>query len=309
MHRTQNEPGGAIFASFPARNLDGTDSVVLFHPDPIRHEADAMQQLTSDAQNALQNLAQRYGVSIDAVTSMLFAVSNGGGTMAQFNVPELGGSGQWMQGGMTMVGDMFNYGLQSKVSGLCSELSSLLRSQNVFLPQPQFSPQQQQYQGGGFGFPSYGSSLWPAELGQPSSSGGQNDVRYAYFPHVSRLAIDRGGNMTIYDTLDHNIGGVQQQQGGPSGTLSFSSQRGTFTVDSLPVVSGASTASQSYPPPQSAPVYTQEPAPSQQFGSVDGPRTQQEVLTALERLGDLHQKGILTDSEFQAKKSELLSRI
>jgi hypothetical protein len=70
-----------------------------------------MNQLTPEAQNALQNLAQRYGVSVDAVTSMLFAVSNGGGTMAQFNVPELGGSGQWMQGGMTMVGDMFNYGL------------------------------------------------------------------------------------------------------------------------------------------------------------------------------------------------------
>jgi hypothetical protein len=215
---------------------------------------------------------------------------------------------------MTMVGDMFNYGLQSKVSGLCSELSSLLRSQNVFVPQQQFAPQQQQYQGSGFGFPSYGSSQWPSELGQPSSSGGQNDVRYAYFPHVSRLAIDRGGNMTIYDTLDHNIGGVQQQQGGSPGTLSFSSQRGTFTVDSLPVVSGASTASQSYPPPpppqQSAPAYAPEPSPSQQLNSssVDA-RTQQEVLTALERLGDLYQKGILTDSEFQAKKSELLSRL
>jgi hypothetical protein len=274
-----------------------------------------MQQLTSDAQNALQNLAQRYGVSLDAVTSMLFAVSNGGGTMAQFNVPELGGSGQWMQGGMTMVGDMFNYGLQSKVSGLCSELSSLLRSQNVFVPQPQFSPQQQQYQGSGFGFPSYGSSMWPSELGQPSSSGGQNDTRYAYFPHVSRLAIDRGGNMTIYDTLDHNIGGVQQQQGGSPGTLSFSSQRGTFTVDSLPIVSGAPTSSQSYSPPQSQPAYSEptyapEPAPFQQSNSQsDGPRTQQEVLTALERLGDLHQKGILTDSEFQSKKAELLSRI
>lgn len=284
-----------------------------------------MQQLTLDAQNAVRNLSERYGVSLDAVTSLLFAVSNGGGTMAQFNVPELGGSGQWMQGGMTMVGDMFNSGLQSRVSGLCSELSSLLRSQNVFAPPPpQFAPQQQQYQGGGFGFPSFGSSLWPSDLGQPSSSGGQNDVRYAVFPYVSRLAIDRGGQMTIYDTLDHNIGGVQQQQGGPSGTLSFTSQRGTFTVDSLPVVSGASTASQAMPlqqptAPQFEPQMQQPMAPqfepqmqspmAPQFEPQQAPRTQSEVLTALERLGDLHQKGILTDAEFQSKKAELLSRL
>jgi hypothetical protein len=265
-----------------------------------------MNQLTSDAQYALQNLAQRYGVSLDAVTSMLFAVSNGGGTMAQFNVPELGGSGQWMQGGMTMVGDMFNYGLQSKVSGLCSELSNLLRSQNVFVPAP---PMNNSQGGSGFQFGSFGgSNNWPAELGQPSSSGGQNDTRYAVFPQVSRLAIDRGGQITVYDTLDHNIGGVQQQQGGSPGSLSFSSQRGTFTVDSLPIVSPAPPVQQysqpAYvpdPPPMNAPVAT--------FSSNDANRTQQELLTALERLGDLHQRGILTDSEFQAKKAELLSRI
>lgn len=268
-----------------------------------------MSQLTSDAQYAIQGLAQRYGLSLDAVTTMLYAVSNGGGTMAQFNVPELGGSGQWMQGGMTMVGDMFNYGLQSKVSGLCSELSSLLRSQNVFAPQPQYAPAQQQYQGqGGYGFQSFASSVWPAELGQPSSSGGQNDVRYAVFPHVARLAIDRAGQVTVYDTLDHNIGGVQQQQGGPSGTLSFTSQRGTFTVDSLPVVSGAGVQ-QPQQSPQPQPQFQPQMAAPVQQATGDAPRTQSELLTALERLGDLYQKGILTDSEFQAKKAELLSRI
>ena len=251
-----------------------------------------MNQLTVEAQQALQDLAQRYGVSVDAARTMLFAVSSGGGTMAQFNVPELGGSGQWMQGGMTMVGDMFNYGLQAKVSGLCSELSQLLRSQPVFAPQQ--SQSQSSGGGGGFGYGGYPGNFWPAELGQPSSSGGQNDSRYAYFPHVNRLAIDRGGQVTVYDTLDHSIGGVQQQQGGPYGSLSFSSQRGTFTVDSLPIVS---------PAPQAAPVQSEFYSPSL------SPKSQGEVLSALERLGDLHQKGILTDSEFQSKKAELLSRL
>jgi hypothetical protein len=106
----------------------------------------------------------------------------------------------------------------------------LLNSQQVFVPLPPNT-------GGGSGYGGFGNNWWPAELGSPSSSGGQNDSRYAYFPQTQRLAIDRGGQLTIYNTLDHQIGGVQQQQGGPYGSLSFSSQFGTFTVDSLPIVS------------------------------------------------------------------------
>src|SRR5882672_12206737 len=122
-----------------------------------------MQELTDDGYRAVQNLAQRYGVSTDAVKTLLFAVSAGGGTMAQFYHPELGGGGQWMRGGMTMVGDMFNGGLQATVSGLCSELSSLLNDQQVFAPVPQSSS-------GDFMAP--GNDWWPADLGHPSSSGG-----------------------------------------------------------------------------------------------------------------------------------------
>src|SRR4051794_13191231 len=168
-----------------------------------------MQPLTASGEAAVQNLAHRYGVSLDAAKTLLFAVNAGGGTMAQFYHPELGGGGQWMRGGMTMVGDMFNSGLQSTVSGLCSELSSLLNSMQVFAPLPPSS------QGGGY-FGGGSNNWWPNELGSPSSSGGQNDSRYAYFPNPRRLAIQRNGQVTIYDTLDHSIGGVQQQQGGNS---------------------------------------------------------------------------------------------
>jgi hypothetical protein len=148
--------------------------------------------------------------------------------LAQFDHPELGGSGQWMSGGMTMVGDMFNYGLKAKVSGLCAEISSLLNSEQLLVPLPVHSM-------GRSIFP--GNAWWPAELGNPSSTGGQNDVRYAYFHQSRRLAILYNGKITLYDTLDHRIGGVQQQQGGYAGSLTFSSQYGTFSVDTLPVVS------------------------------------------------------------------------
>ncbi len=216
-----------------------------------------MQQLTPAGDTAVRELAQRYGVSVDAVSTLLSAVAAGGGTMAQFYHPELGGGGQWMRGGMTMVGDMFNSGLQSRVSALCSELSTLLGSTQVFTPS---TPE------------ANGSSMnhgwWPADLGTPSSTGGQNNSRYAYFPTTRRLVVDSGGRLAIYDTLDHQIGGVQQQQGGQWGSLSFSSQFGTFTVESLPRVGGVPvTGSNDAQSHHASPTASPEPAVSQPHGS------------------------------------------
>ena len=54
-----------------------------------------MQQLTTAGQQLVNDVSNRYGLSQDAVVHMLVAVNNGSGSMAQFNCPELGGSGQW----------------------------------------------------------------------------------------------------------------------------------------------------------------------------------------------------------------------
>src|SRR6201986_5531376 len=99
-----------------------------------------MPPLTAEGQQQINDLAARYGISSATVLTMLEAVMNGGGSMAQLYHPELGGGGQWMRGGMTMVGDMFNHGLQALVSNLCSELSNLLGSQQAFVHAPQYSP-------------------------------------------------------------------------------------------------------------------------------------------------------------------------
>jgi hypothetical protein len=232
-----------------------------------------VRKLTSQGERAVADLSVKYGVSTDAVRVMLEAVRVGNGTMAQFSHPELGGRGQWMAGGMTMVGDMFNHSLQATVSGLASELSIMLASTPMYTPAPDLG------------------SWWPGELGRPGSSGSQDDSRYAVFPQARRLAVQSGGGpVRIYDTLDHAIGGVQQQRGGLPGTLSFTSQHGTFTVESLPLAG----------PAQATP-----PAPGAAPGAADADA----VLAALERLGDLHQRGVLTDEEFAAKKAELLSRL
>jgi hypothetical protein len=91
----------------------------------------SLQELTDQGRQRIDELAKRYSVSSGAVMTLLRALVNSNGDMAQFNHPELGGGGQWMRGGMTMVGDMFNYGLKSKVDGLCSELSQLLAQHAV----------------------------------------------------------------------------------------------------------------------------------------------------------------------------------
>jgi hypothetical protein len=251
-----------------------------------------VRKLSSEGERAVADLSARYGVSTDAVRAMLEAVRLGNGTMAQFSHPELGGRGQWMAGGMTMVGDMFNHGLQATVSGLANELSSLLASTPVYMaaPDPVTAAGPGQVHLADLG------SWWPGELGRPGSSGSQDDSRYAVFPQARRLAVLSGGRpVRVYDTLDHAIGGVQQQQGGQPGRLSFTSQYGTFTVDSLPLVTPDRTTPPSPPPPappeQAAPARTDADA----------------LLAALDRLGDLHQRGVLTDEEFAAKKAELLS--
>ncbi|MGU3434850.1 SHOCT domain-containing protein [Actinomycetes bacterium M1A6_2h] len=267
------------------------------------------QQLTPDGRQSVESIAQRFGISTGAVETMLVAVNIGGGTMAQFNIAELGGGGQWMRGGMTMVGNMFDHGLKQRVDNLCNELSNLLASKQVFAVVPNAA--------GG-----HGNNWWPAELGTPSSSGGQNDSRYAVFPQVKRLAIQYGGSVTVYDTLDYSIGGVSQQQGSGPQSLLFSSQKGQVPVTSLPQVrtdsDGRATPTVQQPtasvpsPPQhrndSTQQWTQQPeqrpspAPS---GSSDS----NDVIASIEALAGLHARGILTDDEFSAKKAELLGRL
>lgn len=256
-----------------------------------------MQNLTQDGQQLVNNLSAKYNLSYDAVMHMLIAVNNGCGTQAQFNCPELGGAGQWMRGGMTMVGDMFNYGLKMTVDNLCSELSNGLANLQVFVKIPQGMP---------------GSSeWWPGNLGHPFSTGAQNNIRYAVFPN--RLAVELNGQVTVYDTLDHSIGGVSQQQGGDS-SLTFSSQYGTISVNSLPIISGQGTPpapQQNFAEPIQPQYHQTSPNnPSQAFqnptpttSSVD------EAIQLIEKLAKLKEIGAISDEEYHAKKTELLNRI
>jgi hypothetical protein len=77
-----------------------------------------------------------------------------------------------------------------------------------------------------------GPKWWPNDLGAPASCGSQNDVRYAFFPSSRRLAIEESGKVTVYDSGDHQISGVSQQQGSDR-TLAFTSQKGDVKTNEL----------------------------------------------------------------------------
>ena len=266
------------------------------------------QPLTSEGEKIAGDLARRHGFSGDAVTQMMYAVLNGNGAMAQFSHPEFGGSGQWMRGGMLMLGDMFNYGLKNRVDALCNDISGILANQPGLLSSGSF---QSQSQGGNSrqtqatGAPQGPSSLflpdpasnwWPQELGAPNATGSQNSVRYAYFGGARRLAVQTGSDVWVYDTLDHRIGGFSQQQGS-GGSILFTSQYGTVNLSNLPVVS------------QNGQPFRRTPEPFSASGPPKGSKPSSDVLATIERLGALKTQGILTDAEFNAKKAELLSRL
>lgn len=263
-----------------------------------------MQNLTPAGDNLVSEISNRYNLSRDAVVHMLVAVNNGGGSMAQFNCPELGGSGQWMHGGMIMVGDMFNHGLKTTVNNLCIELASALANLQIFPVVPTGSPDSNQW--------------WPGDLGQPFSSGAQNNTKYAIFP--GKLAVQLNGQVTVYDTLNHNIGGVSQQQGGDT-SLTFSSQFGTISVNQLPILSGAGMADATVAESDSTNTnFTQPPEPKsiqsnvhqegQQWSSSDtATESKDEIITLIEKLANLRDAGALTDEDFDTKKKELLARL
>jgi len=284
-----------------------------------------MRQLSPTGRQTINYLAQQHGFSPAAVSSMLESLINGNGSMAQFNHPEFGGSGQWMKGGMTMVSDMFNDHLKDQINQLCSDLSRLVANETDLIGSGSFQSQrqgnQQQDHFGGdlpshresgpggtvslFVPPAPGSSgdWWPGNLGWPSTIGAQNNVRYAYFAQARRLAIEVNGKIAVYDTLDHRIGGFSQQQS-HGGSLTFSSQHGVVDVTTLPVISADGV------PQQPSSRAASASSPVQQDPVTDTSNAEAaDVFVTIEKLAALCAKGILTEDEFATKKAELLGRL
>ncbi|WP_026630519.1 SHOCT domain-containing protein [Dyadobacter alkalitolerans] len=273
-----------------------------------------MKALTSSGRQYVEDIAAKYNLKTETVEALLRAVISGNGTMAQFNIAELGGSGQWMKGGMTMVGDMFNNSLKSTVDKLSSELSEQVSTRVLYedsaeeLNEDRSNVQRQE---SGALFSRDGS--WPSVFGNPTASGSQNNFRYAYFAPVRRLVIEENGKRTIYDTKHYHITGIAQQQGGGN-SYTFTSQDGSVDLRSLALIS--EPGEQTQPTPEIAYDVTSNAdlhAETLDLSAADrsaADRSPQDIIIAtIEKVNVLFEKGQITEEEFKAKKQELLSRL
>jgi hypothetical protein len=113
--------------------------------------------------------------------------------------------------------------LGSTIAGQSNVLEILMKPMEPMKPMTPMQPMQA------------AKRWWPEALGEnPSSAGGQNQTRYAFFAEKRRLAVDSGdGNIKVYDTGDHRISGVQQSQSGSGGNTTFTSQHGEVDLATL----------------------------------------------------------------------------
>ena len=176
---------------------------------------------TFDSQ--LREIAVRHGLSTASAAQLADGLLRTQGRQVQFNIPEFGGMGQWMPG-MVMAGHIFDTQLKARVDAACTDIARLVREGQIQASPS--GPDQNQSA-------AQSKNWWPGDLGTPAIIGGQNDLRYAWFPGIHRLAINEGGQVSVYDTADHFISGVSQQQSDRGRTLVFTSQHGVVNLSQL----------------------------------------------------------------------------
>ena len=100
----------------------------------------------------------------------------------------------------------------------------------------------------------------------------------------------------MYDTSGYDIGGFGKQQSGDA-SLTFTSPRGIVRVDRLPRVTSAKPAQEARGSEGT------QSAPTPAGGDTGS------IVALIGQLGQLKEKGLLTEQEFAAKKGELLKRL
>jgi hypothetical protein len=129
------------------------------------------------------------------------------------------------------------------------------------------------------------------------------------------------GQVTVYDTLDHHVSGVSQQQGAGS-SWTFTSQYGVVALHTLPIMASNRPEAASPVPtrPALAPTVSADRPAVDMAGSTSRPSPAppvadttaaqpMDIFAALERLAELQRRGILSEEECTTKKAELLRRL
>ena len=229
--------------------------------------------------------------------------------------------GQWSQGGMIMVGDMFNNALKYRVDSCATSWRAVREPEPAVAPRripvaepgrPRLSCRAAAASGVSFRV--------VAGLGSasPSSTGAQNDIRYACFPPPPAGDPARRRRLASTTPQDHQISGFSQQQGRRRvADLHEPARAGPRRRPAVigdgshaPVRTQGQTA-QVKPLPNASPSTDRAPAPlAPATATATSPATSvEDTFANIERLADLRDKRVITDQEFEAKKAELLTRL
>ena len=298
-------------------------------------QTETVPESTTPAQG-LATLAQRHGFGEDAVRAMWDAVVQGRGAMAQFSHAEFGGRGQWMRNGMVMIGDMFNRPLAARVGALCDDLARSLAEHPALVGTADQRPPNAWWPAGLTQPAATGAqndmryAWFPLQRRLAIEREGRLELYDTAHHEIGGVAQQQGTNRTIrftsqdglvdLDTLERlaapqapspeapaegpaadTPASIEDQAGGGGPHLSPVARR---TAPADPV---RETVEPLQPGPQS-----RAPDAGARPGVVTVPFaavTPEQVLQTLARLGDLYKAGVLTDAEFQHKKSELLDRL
>ncbi|SDM40363.1 hypothetical protein [Siphonobacter aquaeclarae] len=158
--------------------------------------------MSNETEDWLRRLAGESGFHPETVQLLWEGLRRTGGGQVQFNIPELGGPGQW-QRGMLMISDWNNHALKGRLSTLLDTLSS-----RASVPE---------------------SSL-PEESGE-GWRGRQNDTEYVFYPSRHLLILN---NKKAYDTRAYQVYGFGQSQQNGRQELTLQTNKGEISIHALP---------------------------------------------------------------------------
>ncbi len=179
----------------------------------------------------LEQAAQRYDFSVDAVHQIWQGLILSKGRQVQFSAAEFGGQGQW-QNGMLMISDWNNQVLKTRLLGLINELVPLASSNPttpayapIHATESDTTPVQAVIE-----TESSSATTEPEKTPLGGWQGTQNGISYVFYPEQSLLVLNSGER---YSTAPYFVLGLGQNQHQGRNTLVLLTDQGEIPVDQL----------------------------------------------------------------------------
>lgn len=161
--------------------------------------------MNNETTDWLRQLAGQSGFHPETIQLLWEGLRRTGGGQVQFDIPELGGPGQW-QRGMLMISDWNNHALKTRLSTVLDELSSRAAVPEAAADEKNDDP----------------SEGW---------RGRQNETGYVFYPGRHLLIVNE---KKAYDTRSYQVYGFGQSQQNGRQELTLLTNKGEISLSSLP---------------------------------------------------------------------------